>query len=321
VSQIESGSDTITFSKATLIPELTKKDVGKDVETRVYVIGKINKGEYKGNILLAGRSIYISKIDQTDIDNSSQGIISDVYYIADSKYKPLAWDSKFYIPYEWRDDPLDTASAQIGLSRTTNKDLSAILPNEFSNFPLIKIGGYDFSLISSWFTSNLIATSTTKQIATTPNGYSILKYDGGELPDKYYVLLPTDFLLRIYPGHVEVNSNISWSKGTVSTSSYVYESINPGTLKNCFEDRLVKKLRQLVTQAGTTDTGDPLYILDFDKYANIYKCMHEEYNQYRPKLSYIDFMNSHPLLFWRHPVIDSLIPIVRPGINDPAVEM
>ena len=314
LSQIESGSDTVTFNKATLIPELTISDIGNDVETRVYLIGKINRGEYKGNNLLAGRSIYMSRIDQI---RSGIAIISDVYYIADANYKPLAWDRNFFNYYEMGDDVSRSVDVQIGLSNNMNRDLSAILPNELSGLPFVKVDGYEFYLNSMWDTSDLIATSTTKQIAATSKGYPILKYDGGELPDTFYVLLPTDLIMEIHPTALKVDSNIRWSNGTVSTSSYSYISINREVWQGCFENRSIKSVEGLVTLAGQTNLGDPLYILDFEKYAKNYKCLHEEYNlRSVNKLSYKDFINSHPLFFWKHPVTNNLILFVRSSIND-----
>jgi hypothetical protein len=314
LSQIESGSDTITFSKATLIPELTISDIGKDVETRVYLIGKINKGKYKGNILLAGRSFYLSRIDQI---RSGIAIISDVYYIADANYKPLAWDRNFFNYYEMGDDVSRSVDVQIGLSNNMNRDLSAILPNELSGLPFVNVDGYEFYLNSMWDTSDLITTSTTKQIAATSKGYPILKYDGGELPDTFYVLLPTDLIMEIHPTALKVDSNIPWSNGTMSTSSYSYISINREVWQGCFENRSIKSVEGLVTLAGQTNLGDPLYILDFEKYAKNYKCLHEEYNlRSVNKLSYKDFINSHPLFFWKHPVTNNLILFVKSSIND-----
>jgi hypothetical protein len=316
-SEIESGSDTIIFNKATLVPELTIRDIENDVETRIYLIGKIDRGEYKGNYLLAGRSLYISRIDQI---RSGIAIISDVYYIADAKYKPLAWDKNFFNFYEWGDDTSGAASVQIGLSNSINKDLSAILPDELSNLPFIKVDGYDFFLNSMWDTSDLIAASTTKQIAATSKGYPILKYDGGELPDTYYVLLPTDLIMEIHPTQLNIDSNIRWSNGTISTSSYSYSStsrINREVWIDCFENRSLKSIDKLVTQAGHTDTGDPLYILDFEKYAKNYKCLHENYNRRSvTDLTYKAFIDSYPLFFWKHPVTNNFILFVKSSVND-----
>ena len=121
---------------------------------------------------------------------------------------------------------------------------------------------------------------------------------------------------------------LTWTAGTKSIASYFYGQYAYGW-QDCYDGISADQLQSTLVQTGTTIKGDSVYEVDAQKYPKVYQCLHEKTKRYvydditqkgtyQDTVSYTDFIQSHPMFFWKH-LYGDLIAFVRSDVV-PAAE-
>lgn len=317
----------------------------------VFKIGSITDGEFKGKILAfaASKSSVDGFVDKNNASNST--LYDYSYFVSDEMGNPIAWDKSFiHNP----DDRCETPGVQgcerhyltmqqLGLTDNLQKPLTFI-PKELrntSNLTSAEKKAY-LKIVYSGALANIDAAPTDLlQVDTTESGWQIMKNrktnpEGNPdaiLPEfLYYIALPFGKMIQISPEPDFVDANdvpqLTWTSGTTSVMSYRYGQYAYGW-QDCYEGISAGQLQSTFVQTGKTAKGDFVYEVDAQKYPKVYVCLHEKTKRYvydattqkgtyQETVSYADFVQSHPMFFWRHPYGD-LMAFIRSDVV-PAAE-
>lgn len=300
---------------------------------QIFTIATFNQGPYAGKNL-----VWANFQPSTQNPNWNHTTYNYAYYISDAEGNPIAWDPNFI--HDQGLYPMDGNTGYmkdfIGLSSNSQKSLD-FLPVELGVAKGIKTSDH-LAMFSAVY-SGIVQTNTltvSNSVSTTETGWPIVKQtntDGATvLPSVlYYVELPFGEAIQISPEPDFVDANdvpqLTWSKGTTSVASYRYGQYAYGW-EDCYGGISADQLNATLVQTGTTIKGSPVYEIDSQKYPKVYQCLHEKtkryvYNSgttgtYVDTVSYADFTPSHPMFFWKHPLV-GLIAFVRSDVV-PAAE-
>ncbi len=172
-------------------------------------------------------------------------------------------------------------------------------------------------------------------IGSTDTGFKIVREKGvgSALPPvSYSVVLPSGNLMEVTLEPDFMNTydvpSLAWSTGTTSIASYRYGQYAYGW-QDCYEGIPADKIEAALVQTGATTKGDAVYEVRASEYPKVYQCLHEktkqyvydpetEIGRYQDTVSYGDFIQSHPMFFWRNSFGD-LIAFLRSDVV-PAAE-
>jgi len=164
------------------------------------------------------------------------------------------------------------------------------------------------------FDSNPILRDPTK---------SQLGIFSGIQPYNYYVQLPTGILFpaALAPNFMSAEGlvpEITWSTGSTTVAAYNYDQYAYG-LSDCYDSlKSFSTLESTFVQTGTTSKGDPVYEVSPIGRDSVYQCLYaktQRYNYdsvnresipYYPT-TYSDFLNTHPVFFWKNATNDWVI--------------
>lgn len=307
---------------------------------RVLNVGTITDGQFKGKTLAL--ALY-------EFDNFSfAGVQTYVYFISDSTGKPIAWDKNFFHDSGYDtsdcDDPSNydrykCGEAQIkellGLTNNLQQNL-VFLPKEFSLQRKIITANDHKSLF--FVSGNLVAPDISPRsvspVGQTETGGQIVRVNADStsktiLPTiSYYIVLPFGKMMEIFPepdfANVDDAPQLKWMVGTKSVAHYDYGR-HASNWNYCSNDISADQLQSTLMQTGITIKGDSIYEIEAQKYPKIYQCLHKKTQRrthdnathkttYQDTVSYVNFISSHPMFFWKHPYGD-LIVFVRDDVS------
>jgi hypothetical protein len=316
---------------------------------QVFKIGDINSGEYKGDVLAFAAP-------KSSIAVGGSEIFSYIYFISNSAGDPIAWNRAFIHDPDTR--CYDSAGVQgcerfyyteeaIGLTNSLQKPLDSFPPELGTIDHLTSVTSRTrFSVPFRGELSPYTAvTNDVVQVDKTASGFPILKKTntvspGASVPSSvsafpsvsYFMLLPFGKAVPISPEPDFMDANdvpgLKWTVGTTSVASYRYGQYAYGW-EDCYDGISAVQFNAALVRTGTTVNGGPVFEVDPQKYPQVYSCLHEKtkryvYDEATQKGSYVDTVNysdfivSHPMFFWRHPLGD-LVAFVRSDVV-PAAE-
>jgi len=330
---------SITAPAIKIIPQ-----VSYQATIRVLNIGTITDGQFKDKTLALalyehGNTNSTSTYGNT---NSTHRVQTYAYFISDKTGKPIAWDKNFFHDNSYCYNNKYCGEADIkkllGLTNSLQQNLD-FLPKEFSLAKYIYADDQKtlFSISDSLIVPD-ISPSLVSPIGQTETGLQIVRAKAGRASEtvlstiSYYIVLPFGKMIQIFPEPDFVNTDdvpqLTWTVGTKSVASYRYGHYAYGW-QDCYDGISADQLQSILVQSGTTIKGDAVYEVKAQKHSGVYKCLHEKtkryvYNgttqegAYQDTVSYVDFISSHPMFFWKHPYGD-LIAFVRSDVV-PAAE-
>ncbi len=312
----------------------------------VFKIGTIKTGEYLGKILAIAIDPNDSKLTG---DPTKDGTYFYAYFISDEKGNPLAWDDAYFHDPDDRCfgnlkvQGCEVAYAEedaLGLTANLRKSL-AFLPQELSKMSSFVVGDShaQFSLSGD---GRLIPPDTShslpQSVAITSSGFQVVKTEtenefSSLYPTyQYYVLMPFGSAIEIAPQPDFVAADevpkLTWSTGTKTVQVYRFGQYAYGW-SDCFTSLSEGRLEGALIETGKTANGASVYEVDPVGNDAVYQCLHEKTKRYdydpvtqtgvyKDTVSYADFIQSHPMFFWKHPYGD-LIAFIREDVV-PAAE-
>lgn len=317
----------------------------------IYNVGKINDGKYKDSFITLAE--YVQEEDEGFYGRYHYG-----FYITDKAGNPIAWDPNYFniLYFDPKIDPATdnyvknlqsiSGAELIGLTEINKTSLSFLTP-EFSTERPVNITTKNplelFSLRYNVHDTKILNLDASSPATYTQSGFPIIKKTlaktdnaGPFSQTKYYVVLPFGKSIELSPTLTFVDPNevpeIAWRVGTKLVASYRYGEYAYG-IEDCFDGISSSQLEKAFTTTGVTQTAEyvyePLYEIKAEVYPSVYKCLHEktkryDYNpdtqkgEYIDTISYEEFITTHPLFFWKHP-IGEYITFVRSDVV-PAAE-
>jgi hypothetical protein len=304
-----SGGITFLASSTPLITKDVKVDYYNPTDVLYVVkIGTVNEGMYKGKNLALGYLYYMFKV----LDASDEMINPYVYFIADDKGTPLAWDSRFTHDRGY-------VSNALGLEKIPETKLD-IIPSELGSGDIHSKG-------QRVYTSRVSLFPRVKTFDSLPpadfseNGWPIIKranefnqpIDIIPRPSPTTMLFPFGLTMDVYAQPNFINADdvpaLTWTKGTTTIMSYRYGQYAYGW-QDCYEGISPQKFQANLVQTGITAKGDPVYELNEELYPQVYACLHEktrrytydpvtQNGEYEDTIEYKDFILTHPMFFWK----------------------
>jgi len=301
---------------------------------RILNVGIFTEGQFKDKNLALALFEYANT-------NPTYGVSSYAYFVSDNLGNPIAWDKNFVHDqgfYGMGDDiPEERLKDFVGLADNLQQNLT-FLPKEFSTAKNImaKDNKTIFSILDSLVAPD-ISPSSVSPVGMTETGWQIVRKadlnTGNTVlpPVSYFVVLPFGKMIQISPEPDFVNADdvpqLSWTVGTKPVASYRYGQHAYGW-QDCYDGISSSQLQSTFVQTGTTAKGDAVYEVDAQKHPKVYQCLHEKTKRYvydettkkgtyQDTVSYSDFIQSHPMFFWKHPLGD-LVAFVRSDVVPPA---
>ncbi|MGD0328762.1 MAG: fibronectin type III domain-containing protein [Minisyncoccia bacterium] len=193
--------------------------------------------------------------------------------------------------------------------------------------------------------SDTLPTSTTP-VAIDQEGWQIVKNNNMQGivaqivqvvagSNAYYLVFSFGKAVNIFPQPDFLDPNnvpqLTWSTGTSTPLSITYGNYTATNYDwggdgydwyYCYNNISAAQFQAGLIVTGTTVKGDPIYELDPNKYPSVYDCLYDITYQ---GSSTPDFIQSHPMFFWRHPAGDFVAFIRRDvesgpgGIGKPVI--
>lgn len=283
---------TITWLTPEKIPDL--KIFSLEVRPkggRYYKVGIINKGQYAGGEIILAFAEPAATLGLTD-----------------DLYRFIRKDDKLYL--------LTKYSTQLyqndGLDRSMfTQDQSYTLPDLDAFATTITYGQLQLiphpSEINLLFDSNgLKKLFTDSKLGDVYTNASLENLGSYEVAKNCFFVKAPDGTVKFYrytPPFLDEQgrSDITWQDGTKANGAYTFRSPSGSGFNDCAN--VVNLSTSEIKKAGTTSTGDPVYIYKDSNHPVLKKIYQEDYvvPSGGIKESYSQFIDSYPVFFWEDP--------------------
>lgn len=297
---------------------------------QVLSIGSITEGPYTDKIVAL--ALYVDGLTE-------ESFYTYAYFVSDEKGNPVAWDEDLnHIGWCMEECGEQYFAGNLAFQPELQRKL-AFFPKEFLLNATIADSNQKAYVTSDRSTLRMTHSIDAKSaVATTASGFAIVRdANKGESvaltsSDTYSVLLPFGGSIAVSPEPNFIDPNdvpqLTWTQGAVMVASYRYGQYAYGW-RDCYDGVSQSELEANLLKTGVTTTEDPVYEINATKYPSVYTCLHEKtrrYNydpasgggEYVDTVSYADFVESHPMFFWKHQ-LGSWVAFVRSDVV-PAAE-